>query len=125
MTALDYLYNLLNDDTNITSLLTTDSEGDPAVFQAWYDELVGTPQITILRLIEINEMDHDDVESILVTPFQVDIWVDKGSSAIEIETAVRQALIAEGIKTRAQDLHEETINRVSITFEIDGSMINL
>ena len=125
MTAKEYLYNLLNDNTDITDLLATDNDNDPAVFLSWYDELINTPQITILRLIEINGMDYDDVNSMLVTPFQVDIWVDKGSSAIGIETAVRQALIAKGIKSKAQDLHEETINRVSITFEIDGSMIDL
>ena len=125
MTAIEYLYTLLNTDTNITNLLNTDSDGDPAIFQSWYDEIVGTPQITILRLVEKNEMDHDDVDSILVTPFQIDLWVDKGSSTLGIETAVKSALKAKGIKARARDLHEETLNRVSITFEIDESMINL
>lgn len=123
MTAKAYVYNLLNSNSTITDLLTVDEDGDPAIFQSWYDEIVGTPQITIMRIDEINQMDYDDTESIIVTPMQIDIWTDKGTSTLDIETQVRSVFLAQGIKTKAKDMHEETLNRVSITFEIDGSQI--
>ena len=123
-TAKEYIYNLLSTDTTLTNMLATDVvSGEPLITQSWYDSEAKTPQITITRILETSGFDYDDIEELLVTPFQIDIWVDKNSSPTAIEKRVKELLKTVEIKSKAQDLHEESLNRVQIVFMVDNSVI--